>query len=158
MDPDEVESLLARLAWLPARLGAAFARLEGGEPPIPLPVGEWGPRQVLAHVRASGEILAPRIFHVLVRDNPLLPAYDQDRWALVAGYESLPAAELLETLRLQRVELVHALRALPPADWHRTGTHEARGPLTVLQLATALADHEEEHCIQLEHMAEVGHG
>jgi len=118
--------------------------------------GEWSPEEVLAHLRAAHDITEPRILAILTRDNPPLPAFDERRWQEVACYLALPMTESLETLRLRRHELVQALHALPAAAWMRTGRHEERGPLTVLEIAQDIAFHDEEHCIQVERMTTNG--
>ena len=48
--------------------------------------------QVLAHVRASHDILEHRLYAILARDEPHLNAYDDTRWAQVARYDTLPKA------------------------------------------------------------------
>jgi hypothetical protein len=112
--------------------------------------GEWSPADVLAHVRASHAILEPRLFHMLMRDNPPLPAFDDRRWAEVARFASMPVTASLETMTMQRKELLYALRGLAAADWERTGTHEVNGLVTVYQVAAHIAGHDEEHCTQIE--------
>jgi len=147
---EDIEGVLSRLASAPARFASALSRLEDADSVERMQPDEWSPAEVLAHVRASQDILEPRIFFVLVRDNPMLLAYDDGRWAQVARYSSLPITESLDTMRLRRKELVRALRSISAADWERTGTHEARGVMSVLDLARYVADHDDEHIAQIE--------
>jgi hypothetical protein len=152
----EIAELLARLAAMPARFAAACGRFEEADAVMHPAAGEWSPEEVLAHLRAAHDITEPRILAILTRDNPPLPAFDERRWQEVACYLALPMTESLETLRLRRHELVQALHALPAAAWMRTGRHEERGPLTVLEIAQDIAFHDEEHCIQVERMTTNG--
>jgi hypothetical protein len=152
----EIAELLARLAAMPARFAAACGRFEEADAVMHPAAGEWSPEEVLAHLRAAHDITEPRILAILTRDNPPLPAFDERRWQEVACYLALPMTESLETLRLRRLELVQALHALPAAAWMRTGRHEERGPLTVLEIAQDIAFHDEEHCIQVERMTTNG--
>ena len=152
----EIVDLLARLAAVPARFAAACGRFQEADAVVHPALGEWSPEEVLAHLRASHDITAPRILAILTRDNPPLPAYDDRRWQEVARYLDLPLTESLETMRLRRHELVQALRALPAVAWMRAGTHEVRGPLTVLEIARDIAAHDEEHCLQVERMTADG--
>ena len=147
---EEIESLVGRLAAAPSRYLAALSRLEDADSISDMHDGDWTPVQVLAHVRAANDILEPRIFHVLVRENTPLVAYDDGVWAQVARYATLPITESLATLRLKRKELVHMLRGISREDWQRTGTHEVRGPMTVFDLASYVADHDDEHIAQIE--------
>jgi hypothetical protein len=117
---------------------------------VPSIGGDWSAAAILAHLRASDDNITPRIYAMLVRDNPPLPAYDDRRWAEVAGYERADFRTSLSAFTLRRAELVVLLRRLAPADWQRTGLHEAHGSITLLQVVTHLVEHEEEHCRQLE--------
>ncbi len=62
----------------------------------------------------------------------------------------LPITESLETMRHKRKELVYMLKGISLKDWQRTGTHEVRGPMSVFELASYVADHDEEHIAQIE--------
>ena len=112
--------------------------------------GAWSAAEILAHVRASDDIMAYRVYAMLARDVPPLPAYDERRWAEVAGYAQLDFHASLDTFTKRRAELVALLRRIAPEDWERTGTHEARGPLTLRAVVTGLVEHEEEHAEQIE--------
>ncbi len=147
---EDIESLLGRLAATPSHYVAVLSRLEDADSVSDMHDGEWSPVQVLAHVRAANDILESRIFHVLVRENTPLLAYDDGVWTQVARYAMLPITESLETMRHKRKELVHMLKGISPQDWQRTGTHEVRGPMSVFELASYVADHDEEHIAQIE--------
>ena len=152
VDEDQIAALLERLLAMPERIAAAVAGWELGQLRALGPVDGWSAAEILAHLRASDDIFAPRCYAVLTRDNPPLPDYDERRWAEVAGYSEARFAPSLTTFRLRRLELVSTLRRAAPADWLRSGTHETRGPLTLLALAESLVAHEEEHCAQLQAM------
>src|SRR5438093_9302098 len=87
---EEIEQVLSRLASAPARFASALSRLEDADSVDSTRPDEWSPAEVLAHVRAAHDIMEPRIFYMLVRDNPPLIAYDDRRWAEVSRYVSLP--------------------------------------------------------------------
>ncbi len=147
---EEIEGLISRLAAAPSRYVAVLSRLEDADSISDMHDEEWSPVQVLAHVRSANDILEPRIFHVLVRENTPLLAYDDGVWAQVARYAMLPITESLETMRHKRKELVYMLKGISLKDWQRTGTHEVRGPMSVFELASYVADHDEEHIAQIE--------
>ena len=153
MAEQDTQELLMRLESAPARFGAALARLEDADSVAGGPAEEWTPAQVLAHVRASNDILETRILQVLVRDEPPLPAFDERRWCEVAKYETLPIIESLGAMRARRRELVRALRDLGPEEWERGGLHETRGRLTLTEIARHIADHDDEHIQQIEQVA-----
>ena len=87
---------------------------------------------------------------MLVRDAPPLPAYHDREWGDVMRYTEAHFQELLATFTFRRAELVRVLRRLGPADWGRTGQHEALGALTLLDALRHLVEHEDEHCRQIE--------
>ena len=145
----ECEMLLSRLAAAPAHFQALLARLEDADSVTTVAAGEWSPHEVVAHMRATNDILEPRVFQVLVRPNTPLIGFDEDRWLQVLGYVKLPVTDLLQTMAWRRKELVNALRNVSPEDWERSGIHEVRGPMTVYVLATQIAEHEDEHLAQI---------
>jgi hypothetical protein len=145
----EADDLVERLAATPGRMAA----LAGGRSPEELSAkpedGEWSAVQVLAHLRASDDILSPRLVAMLVLEEPPLPAFDDRRWEAVMAYAEADFQELLATFTFRRAELVRVLRGLAPADWQRAGLHEAHGRITLLETLRHLVEHEEEHGLQL---------
>ena len=150
MSQHEPATLVEQFAAAPSRIAQAAdgheaARLH--QAPAP---GEWAPRDILAHLRASDDILAPRLIQILVRDQAPLPAFDERLWAEVVGYGALDFSSLLATFAARRTELAAMLNRLNPEDWQRAGLHEERGKRTVLQLLRVLVTHEAEHVEQIE--------
>lgn len=145
-----VENLLRRLSDVPMRIARAVAQLSEADKQMALSSREWSAAEILAHLRAADDIVAYRLHAILVRDNPPLPAYDERRWAETAGYVQADFESSLKTYTLRRIELVKMLRGVPMDDWKRCGDHEAKGTMSLLDVATSLVEHEEEHCRQLE--------
>ncbi len=145
----DIEQVIKRLAAAPGRFAELLSRLEDADSVTAAVEGEWSPAQVMAHLRAANDILEPRMYQILVREATPLIGFDEHQWQQVARYSSLPVTDLLHTMMLKRKELVHALRGLSMEDWDRTGTHEVRGPISVLEIARQVADHEDEHIAQI---------
>jgi hypothetical protein len=144
------DMLVNRLMQVQERIAAVVEdRPEAALRQAATPEG-WTAADILAHLRASDDIIAYRAYTILVRDNPPLPAYDERRWAAVAYYDDIAVAASLLAFTVKRAELVRMLRRLAPADWERQGTHEISGPRTLRAVITVLVEHEEEHCAQLE--------
>jgi uncharacterized damage-inducible protein DinB len=150
METAQNDDLLARLAATPGRVASVVAGWNDAEVRAPSADGGWSAAQIFAHMRAADDIWTPRIFMVLVRDQPLLAGYDERRWEEVAGYAQADLQLSLRLFSLRRAELVSALRRATPEDWQRTGTHETRGLLSLRDVALGLLEHEEGHCAQLE--------
>jgi hypothetical protein len=143
--------LLTRLSATLSRLDRAVAAGRSGRWNHK-PADGWSAHEILAHLRASNDILTPRIVQILVRDNPPLIAFDERKWSEINGFESQSVDVLFERIASQRQDLVHALRRVPESDWSRAGTHEVHGPLTVAQIAAHLIGHEEEHLDEIERL------
>ena len=148
--PDQIDHLLARLAEVPLHIAQATASLSEAEKHRAASNRGWSAAEILAHVRASDDIQAHRLYEILARDNPTLLAYDERHWAEIAGYSQADFESSLKTYALRRNELVRMLRQVAHADWERVGIHEIKGSLSLWDVATSLAEHEEEHCRQLE--------
>jgi DinB family protein len=151
-DPSSSAQVVEALTEVPDRLVALLGGLdEASLRARPTPDG-WSALEVLAHLRASEAIVAPRLYQIVVRDEPALVAFDERRWAEVAGYADLPASLLLQGYAARRAELVAMLRRLAPGDWERAGLHEIAGRVTLLDIARSMAEHEAEHIAQLQAM------
>lgn len=148
--PDRIHDLLNRLTGIPARIASAVANMSDADKSVAPPNGEWSVSHILAHLRASDDILAHRLFAILTRENPALPAYDERRWAEIAGYSEADFELSLNTFTLRRAELVNMLRQIDNESWQRLGTHEVKGAVSLFDVAASLVEHEEEHCAQLE--------
>lgn len=145
-----IDDLLVRLAGIPARVASAVAgRSETLLHRLSATDG-WSAAEIFAHMRASDDIMTPRVFMILVRDQPPLAAFDERRWAEVAGYTLADFQTSLQAFTLRRAELVSMLHRIGAEEWRRVGVHEARGPISLLDVITTLVEHEEEHCAQLE--------
>ena len=145
-----IDDLVERLAATPGRIAAASSGRSPEELSAAPEDGGWSAVAVLAHLRASDDILSPRLIAILVREEPTLPAFDDRRWGEVMGYAEADFQELLATFTFRRAELVRVLRRLAPGDWQRAGVHEARGRITLQETLRHLVEHEVEHCVQLE--------
>src|SRR4051812_14706848 len=106
------DSLINRIADIPNRI----QRITDGWSEDDLhtrPVsGEWSTTEVLAHLRSGDDILTPRVYMMLVRDNPTLLAYEERKWAEVMGYADADFQTSLQTYILKRAELVNVLERL----------------------------------------------
>ncbi len=146
----EPSTVVERLRVIPPRLaGVLKGRPQAEFDVVPAP-DMWSLAEILAHIRASNDIVAYRAYMILARDNPPLPALDERRWAVIAGYARRDVLDSLETYARQREELVQMLARLAAEDWQRTGMHEQRGKVTLLDVLTTLVEHEEEHLAQIE--------
>jgi hypothetical protein len=84
-----------------------------------------------------------RLRHVGLDDIPFLEDYaDED------------GEEVLEELHYYRRQTTYLLWSCDDRDWERCGVHPYRGPLTLLELARDLYQHDLEHLWQARRMVE----
>ena len=144
-----IEAMIDRLATIPILIAQTTDLSSETDVHTPPAQGEWTIAEVFAHLRASDDILMPRVYAILVRDQPQLTAYNERYWAEVAGYAQADFHPSLMLFTLRRAELIDVLRQLTPDDWQRIGIHEERGPMTLLEMVKGWVEHEEEHYQQI---------
>jgi DinB superfamily len=146
---ERTDNLLSRLANIPARIAGISSGWSSETLQRPPSPDGWSALEILAHLRASDAILVPRVYAILLRDEPSLLAFDERRWADLAQYMQFSFSTLLQHFALRRGELVEMLCQISSLDWERCGIHEVHGPQTIFVILTTLVEHEEEHCAQL---------
>ena len=141
---------LTILAATPARL----AELTRGRPanvlarnPAP---GKWSVTEILAHLADVEMVIGYRVRMILSKPGTAIQAFDQDEWAKLSRYVSVPAAQSLERQRVQRESTVTLLKALLPEQWEHYGMHAERGKETVSRVVEMAAGHDINHLRQIE--------
>jgi hypothetical protein len=153
---DAAVDIISALEATPRWLGDASAAAGDSPAETPSAGGEWSITDIIRHLRASDAIVAPRILHVLVRPGAALAAYDEREWADLTTAAAVPIADQVTEFALRRRELVGVLRSLSQEQWALAGEHEARGMMTVAQIAASIAEHEAEHQLQVERLLSDG--
>jgi len=114
------------------------------------PDGKWSVRQIVCHLADAEAVAAMRLRQILAEDNPTMPAWDQDAWTARLDYDKRKISHALEYFRVLRASNYELLKDLPESVFERSGTHTARGPMTLRQLVTLCAEHVESHTAQLQ--------
>ena len=110
----------------------------------------WAAKEVICHLRDTEESFRARFELVLAMDQPrFVPPIDPDRWAEDRQYLRNDAAEALAAFRRRREENLEFLRGLRPEQWKRTGVHPTRGPMSIEDIVTLMAWHDDTHLDQL---------
>jgi DinB family protein len=141
---------LTILAATPARLAELTrGRLasEFGRQPAP---GRWCVSEILAHLADVEMVIGYRVRMILSKPGTAIQAFDQDEWAKLSRYVSVPAAQSLERQRVQRESTVTLLKALLPEQWEHYGMHAERGKETVSRVVEMAAGHDINHLRQIE--------
>lgn len=115
--------------------------------------GTWSVNDVLAHLRACGDVLGGNMVRIITEDHPAWKAMSPRTWQRKSDYHDLGFAPAFDAFARQRTELLGVLRTLPPGAWERTAT-VAVPPAKQFEYSVAyygdwLAGHERAHLNQL---------
>lgn len=110
--------------------------------------GAWNVRQLVHHIADSQLNMYLRLKLALTDDNPTVPSFDQDKWAVQPDTE-LPVESSIKMLEGINERVAALAGSLTEEQLHRKFTHEENGQITVATKVAKLAWHEEHH---LEHI------
>ena len=125
--PRSIEQILSMLAAAPARLADLSAGLPPAQLLAPPEPGEWSARDVLAHLRACGDMWGKYIAVILSQDRPVIKAVNPTTWIKQTNYREQDFQPSLQAYSAQRAELLAVLKALAPEAWARTATVTGAG-------------------------------
>lgn len=109
----------------------------------------WAPTEVICHLRDAEESFLGRFQLALAMDDPRFLAADPDRWAEDRQYLRSDPRTAVAAFRRRRQENLDLLGKLTPAEWQRGGTHATRGRMTLDDLVSLMAWHDDNHLDQL---------
>lgn len=127
---------------------AGLSRHQLRSHPIP---GTWSIHQIVTHLTDCELVFSDRIKRVVAEENPVLQAFDENKWMQTLGVESRPTDECLELLDLTRRQTARILRELSPTAFARTGNHSEAGPLSLHDIVAKANWHLEHHLGFLKH-------
>jgi len=155
--PREREELIRRYEEGPGKLADALAK-------VPKEALQWRPgpdrwsvHEVICHCADSETNGAMRIRYLVCEESPLIVGYDQERWAKVIDYHSLPLEPALALVVAVRQHTAGLLRRLSSDAWGRTGKHTESGGLSAERWLEIYAEHLEKHSRQIERNLEAWH-
>lgn len=106
--------------------------------------GSWNVRQLVHHIADSQLNMFQRLKLALTDDNPTVPNFIQDKWAIQPDTE-LPVEPSIKMLEGINERIVALGNSLNEEELKRTFTHEIDGKITVATKVAKLAWHEEHH-------------
>lgn len=106
--------------------------------------GSWNVRQLVHHIADSQLNMYQRLKLALTDDNPTVPNFDQDKWAVQPDTE-LPVESSIKLLEGINERIVALGKQLTNEELNRTFTHEINGEVTVATKMAKLAWHEAHH-------------
>jgi DinB superfamily len=114
--------------------------------------GGWTPREIVHHLADSETIGMIRLHRLLAEDHPVLPGYDEERFARKLHYDR-PVGASLEVLRAVRSATGELLDWMTEEEWTREGIHSERGQFTVEDWLRTYAAHAHDHAEQMHGLA-----
>ena len=145
--------LVERLARL-ERTPADLARLMRGQTDAALsrrPAEDaWSAKEVVCHLRDAEEHLSGWIQLILAMEDPaLIEAGTAARWAEDRQYQRHHAGAAWDAFGRRRDETLELLRSLAPDQYERSGHHRRWKRMTVDNLVSLMAWHDDNHLDQL---------
>jgi uncharacterized damage-inducible protein DinB len=110
--------------------------------PIP---GRWSTHHLLIHLADAETAFADRIRRILAQDEPLLLAWDENKFSANLHYDDQSAEDAVIWIEVVRRQTARILRAASDADFERAGQHEERGQQTLLDVVSFANTHLDHH-------------
>ncbi|WP_054753677.1 YfiT family bacillithiol transferase [Piscibacillus salipiscarius] len=106
--------------------------------------GSYTVRELVHHIADSQLNMFQRLKLALTDNNPTVPAFDQDKWAIQPDTK-LPVESSIKMLEGINERIVSLGSSLTEEQLDRAFTHEVNGEITVATKVAKLAWHEEHH-------------
>ena len=106
--------------------------------------GSWTVHQLVHHIADSQLNMYQRLKLALTDENPTVPDFDQDKWA-VQPDTKLPIESSIKMLEGINERIVSLGASLTVEQLDRAFTHQKNGRITVATKVAKLAWHEEHH-------------
>jgi hypothetical protein len=116
--------------------------------------GKWSAAEIIHHLADSETTSGMRLRRLLVEDQPLIQAYDQDAYASRLNYNNREMAPALDAFRSARATAAQLFEFMSDEDWRREGTHSESGSYTAEQWLTIYAAHAHNHASQIRRLSD----
>lgn len=141
---DDVQKWLQEIKTYTERLRQTVDTLNEEELDKTYRDGSWNVRQLVHHIADSQLNMYQRLKLALTDDNPTVPNFIQDEWAVLPDTE-LPVESSIKMLEGMNERIVVLGNSLTEEQLKRTFTHEINGEITVATKLAKLSWHEEHH-------------
>lgn len=115
---------------------------------------EWSVRDLLCHMCEMESRYVVRLERIVRLDQPRIDAFDGDSIGGDARFAGMGAYDLMDDFGATRQQAVYLLWSLDDDDWGRAGIHPYLGPLTLLQAAREMNEHDLSHLWQLRRLCD----
>jgi hypothetical protein len=142
--------LIDRYAEAPERLRAAIESVPNEARKWRPAEGKWSAHEIVCHCGDAETVAAQRLRFLLCETDPVIQAYDQDRWSRDLRYHDFPLEPSLECVRAVHAHTARLLRTLSSEDWGKTGRHSESGLWDVDRWLSIYGEHVHKHAAQIE--------
>lgn len=151
---DQIPELLERFRRGAELVAVAITGAAGPEFDFKTASDAWSLRQIVAHLADAEAASVLRLRQIISEENPTLVQWDQNAFAERTDYAKRKPSQSLETMRQLRADNYQLLKDLPHEMYSRRAVHVRRGPMTLLDLLRLLAEHAENHAMQIRRVRE----
>jgi uncharacterized damage-inducible protein DinB len=111
----------------------------------PADAGKWSAQEVAVHLADAEVAFADRIKRIVAMDEPVLQAWDENRFTERLMYDEQSAEDAAALVEVTRRQLSKLLKKLPDAAFARTGRHTERGRQTLTDVLKYAVEHLDHH-------------
>ncbi len=140
----KIRAWLQKIETYTIRLRDPVGSLSDGELRKTHREGAWTVRQLVHHIADSQLTMYQRLKLALTDDNPTVPAFDEEKWAVLPDTE-LPVECSIKMLEGINERIVALGNSLTEEQLDRAFNHQINGKIRVATKVAKLAWHEEHH-------------
>ena len=107
--------------------------------------GTWSIAELVAHLLDSDLVHGDRMKRVIAEDEPVLQAFDENRWIDRLDSRAMPVEEAVNLFHAHRRWMTRILRDRPDADFTRVGLHTESGRKALADLVATAVGHVDHH-------------
>ena len=111
--------------------------------------GAWNVRQIVHHIADSQLNMYQRLKLALTDDNPHVPAFNKNAWAILPD-TTLSIESSLKMLEGINERIVELGKAISEEDYKRVFTHQLNGEISIGTKLKKLSWHQEHHLKHIE--------
>lgn len=141
---DDIQGWLKDTHTYATRLRETVDNLNDDELSKTYRAGSWTVRQLVHHIADSQLNMYQRLKLALTDDNPTVPEFVQDEWAVLPD-TTLPVEGSIKMLEGLNERIVALGNSLTEEQLTRTFTHQVNGEVSVGKKIAKLSWHEEHH-------------
>ena len=142
--------IIAAIAAAPEEVRRAAAGMSAALMRQRPPDGGWSVKEVMAHLlKVERDLFQARLNLIVSAERSAFPTFDADAWARERDHREGDFVEEWHAFKAARAETIALLQRLPASAQSRIGFSGYFGPVSLLEYATHVVDHDREHIAQI---------